>query len=673
MAGTNPQTSSPDFIPDQSGATPDFIPHPADQQAASPETQLPGMLGSVARFGQEAKPYFQTLGREASAAGSAIKGMFSPPSGAMSPEEQQNFPLAANAPGPLGSFGQLGLLANRMVGEPIANAAAWYTKAAQGKIPNPVDQMLSVLPEAVGTGAGTEVGGKLIDSAAGRGAAVKDVVDTRAALSSAIDHADGLTRQAKTLNVIDKTAQKLFNNVGDSIRVLHDKFTSDAQKSIQPLIDADKASGAKPVATHQAAIDAASAISKTDYTPTRLEQELLDKISESPEDNIAKQLGYPNAETARAQVGAVVFNDFLQKGAGGVNASGLDLDSTLKLRTAIGKAAARSKDPAGQLVMKTAYKSMTDDLNRRFNEVQGIKDVDSPNKAFKQYNENHQAAFKLEDSKSFTSKFLNKPLDHHEAREQLPDFVSANLTQVGKQMADKGMNAKAFYRMQQDAKSIMAAHDSTMGKFNKSVVKTMMSGDAKQAALPIGVYAMSKGAGLYGLVPYMLASIAGKLPQEFRTMTDFTRVMKRLGVSDAAINTRPQPGPFVPTEIDPFNRFRNQPLEPEQPNFTPGRPSIERIAPNKAQQVQAVQERRVNPPNYPTTESRRASDAAFAKNYPNESMKEPSPMEKDLWQESVFGQKPSGDIGAKVRNENPEPTRKEVKAAQIKKAKRETE
>lgn len=67
--------------------------------------------------------------------------------------------------------------------------------------------------------------------------------------------------------------------------------------------------------------------------------------------------------------------------------------------------------------------------------------------------------------------------------------------------------------------------------------------------------------------------------------------------------------------------------------------------------------------NMPTSESRAASDAAFKRAYPEEGMKDLSPVEKEHWQQNVFGQAPAEDIGAKARAKNPEPTRAEVKGA----------
>lgn len=68
----------------------------------------------------------------------------------------------------------------------------------------------------------------------------------------------------------------------------------------------------------------------------------------------------------------------------------------------------------------------------------------------------------------------------------------------------------------------------------------------------------------------------------------------------------------------------------------------------------------------PTPESRAASNAAFAKNYPTETA--PEGLKGDAlraWQESIGNPLPKEeDLGSKVRAANPEPTRAEVKTAQ---------
>lgn len=54
---------------------------------------------------------------------------------------------------------------NRLAVQPTVNAAKWYSDAAQGKVPNALDQALSVAPEAVGSGAGNVLLGKVVESA----------------------------------------------------------------------------------------------------------------------------------------------------------------------------------------------------------------------------------------------------------------------------------------------------------------------------------------------------------------------------------------------------------------------------------------------------------------------------------------------------------------------------
>jgi 2'-5' RNA ligase len=76
------------------------------------------------------------------------------------------------------------------------------------------------------------------------------------------------------------------------------------------------------------------------------------------------------------------------------------------------------------------------------------------------------------------------------------------------------------------------------------------------------------------------------------------------------------------------------------------------------------------PSNYPTPESRAASQAAFEKNYPPGTLPEKSLTGDALraWQQSIGNPLPKEeDPGAKVRAKNPEPTRAEVAAAAEKK------
>ena len=109
--------------------------------------------------------FLNTLGREAKSAVGTIAGIpggiYHSFSDAPSAEEQKEFSTDAH-PG-LIKRGAIGL--TRMTAEPIANAAVWYARAAQGKIPNPVEQALSVAPEAMGQAAGNVIAGKGAESA----------------------------------------------------------------------------------------------------------------------------------------------------------------------------------------------------------------------------------------------------------------------------------------------------------------------------------------------------------------------------------------------------------------------------------------------------------------------------------------------------------------------------
>lgn len=132
--------------------------------------------------------FLNTLGREGRSAYQSIVGIpgavYHAFSDAPTPEEQKEFSTDAH-PG-LIKRGAIGL--TRMTAEPIADAAVWYTRAAQGKIPNAYEQALSVAPEAFGQGAGNVIAAKGVDSAidtAQNMTATKATAPVRAAVRTA--------------------------------------------------------------------------------------------------------------------------------------------------------------------------------------------------------------------------------------------------------------------------------------------------------------------------------------------------------------------------------------------------------------------------------------------------------------------------------------------------------
>lgn len=128
---------------------------------------------------------------------------------------------------------------------------------------------------------------------------------------------------------------------------------------------------------------------------------------------------------------------------------------------------------------------------------------------------------------------------------------------------------------------------------------------------------------------------------------------------------------------------RPSPLEPPVGSATRPFKSIAEAPTAKVLQAvdelgpQATQQQildKVNEPakpagDYFSPEAKAARDAQWKKMHPNEEMPEKmSQREIDAWQESAFGKKPEEiDVGKKVRAQNPEPTRSEVKAAAEKK------
>jgi hypothetical protein len=63
------------------------------------------------------------------------------------------------------ALGHVALGGYRMIAKPISTAANWYKDAAEGKIPDPVGQALTVAPEAMGIGAAAPIVGKLTEMA----------------------------------------------------------------------------------------------------------------------------------------------------------------------------------------------------------------------------------------------------------------------------------------------------------------------------------------------------------------------------------------------------------------------------------------------------------------------------------------------------------------------------
>lgn len=89
---------------------------------------------------------------------------------------------------------RVGLGVERLAVNPVENAAKWYSDAASGKVPHPLDQALSVASQAVGSAAGSMVAGKLAETG------------TDAATEAARDYVP-----QRLMNALVRTRPKGFN------------------------------------------------------------------------------------------------------------------------------------------------------------------------------------------------------------------------------------------------------------------------------------------------------------------------------------------------------------------------------------------------------------------------------------------------------------------------------
>jgi hypothetical protein len=101
----------------------------------------------------------KTLGREVYEGAKTVGGMVPGAVSAFTAEPQTDEEKKTAEEHPI--VGQAATGLKRILVDPISNAADWYKKAYMGKIPNAYEQALSVAPEAMGSGAGNVVAGKL--------------------------------------------------------------------------------------------------------------------------------------------------------------------------------------------------------------------------------------------------------------------------------------------------------------------------------------------------------------------------------------------------------------------------------------------------------------------------------------------------------------------------------
>lgn len=314
------------------------------------------------------------------------------------------------------------------------------------------------------------------------------------------------------------------------------------------------------------------------------------------------------------------------------NSSFLTLEDAKNLRSDFGSAASKA-DRGGQAklgkVLWTAYDELGEGMKGRIKELQGTTEP------FEHYNNEFKAYYEL--NKGIAGSMQDSIMDRHEAIPKLKEFRDADLTEIKAQGKKYGMDPTKFDEAQQNARAVAAAHDSLSGKMSKSVYRLALGGGVA-GATAISVYAAAHGAGLYGLAPllgasYVASKVAG-VPDQMET----GRLLRKLGVDPDKFQVRTQvEGPKSFTYPDQDQVYS----APSGGSGAPTSPSA--IDDNTTRLLEALKNIK------PETPKAGMDPVAMAQ-----------------WQKSAFGEKGIGDPGAKVRAANPEPTRSEVKAGQIK-------
>jgi hypothetical protein len=327
---------------------------------------------------------------------------------------------------------------------------------------------------------GLRTGTTVFEEARNRGRAIADV-----------------TRRAKTLDDIHRAgALSLGKQIQEPLITLQEKLKQDGIEAMRGAVEADERAniaGRGTIAIGPAVAAGEQALDSIGHTPTPQTQKVRFKLASK--------------------------SDLLT------------LDEARQLRSEFGTAAAKAERAANtrDLALLVASRNeLGNSMKARMNELQGGRDLTAPNQAFNDYNKNFTAHYEL--NKGSTGELLEPILDHHESIPKLEKFSNASLTQIADQMRTKGLDPDPFLRAQRDAAAIVSAHKSVMGKMSKGLYGQVMQQTPSEAMLPLGVYMASKGAGLYGFVPYLLATMAGKVTGDVGRMTEAGRILRKLDV-----------------------------------------------------------------------------------------------------------------------------------------------
>ena len=367
------------------------------------------------------------------------------------------------------------------------------------------------------------------------------------AAEGSLDAVNRFVRRAKSINDVTKAGAGVYQGqIQPTIQKLQAVIQNEGAKTIQGLIDADKADamvkGTGSVSNAKISAQAAKALDETDYQPTKAEQALLDDLTGSPEDRIARKVGYGGSDDAIAKIGQPAWDSFVQRARGSdpnLGPGGMTLDEAVKLRSTLGNALfRRGISPKAAHVLGAVYNELTDAIGERAKEIGGPQGA----KAWNHYNNEFSAFYGLK--KGITGEMLQSINDRHEAIPKLKDFAGSDLTEVKQAMKKYGLDPKELDKAQANARTVVDAHSALAGKFRHSLYNAMMIG-GPPALLGAGVYGLAHGAGLYGFLPYALGTWAtakvGGLPDRMKV----GQILDNLNINPEQFQVRtPVEGPM---------------------------------------------------------------------------------------------------------------------------------
>jgi hypothetical protein len=490
--------STPGFTPvqDSAGATPGFTPI---EDRSAPQTTSTGIAapqGTEGEFGDAAlrfgKGVWQGAKGAVQGAGALGKDLLSNPNWVISepgkPSTMQKFVFDP--------ADQTMAKAKQAYGQGHYSEAAGYGAAAALPLAGP---WAASLGEQAGSGDIAGAAGQAIGGIAAGKIGAKLTTEAMRLPQTAAD----FMRRANSMEEVNKASTGTYKQIQNQLDTLRGVIQNEGHKTMQQAIEADKAAQVGPqgaIVPIKAITETAKAIEETGYMPTAAEQKVLSAVT---------------------------------------NAGSLTLDDAVKMRSLVGNAAAKAEragNAKGAKVLWTNYQELGNSIGDRVEELQGSR------KPFDHYNNEFKAYYELH--KGIAGSMMDSVADRGDTVAKLKEFGDADLSEIEDQMKKYGLDTDKLKQIQENAQSVTSAHDSISGKYNKSLYRMILGGGAG-IAVPLSVYAVARGAGMYGLAPMLLASYMGAQAKGIPSQMETGRILRTLSVDPEAFNVRtPVEGPM---------------------------------------------------------------------------------------------------------------------------------